>query len=82
MSLLDKKNREKPRFRWGAIRKFKKGYEEKGGVESGEYGTEKEEHYFTGGFLKRGKVVSKYDDADNPVFPKGIKKRNLGKYWK
>jgi len=35
MSLLDKETREKTRFRWSDIRKFKKGYEEKGGVESG-----------------------------------------------
>lgn len=82
MSLLDKETREKPRFRWSAIKRFKKGYKEKGGVESGEYGTEKDEHYFTGGFLKRGKVeLLDTDEGDAPIY-KGVKKRNLGKYWK
>ena len=82
MSLLDKETRERPRFRWSAIRKFKKGYEEKGGVESGEYGTEKAEKYFTGRFLKRGKVEDlPRDEGDAPIY-KGVTKRNLGKYWK
>jgi len=82
MSLLNKKNRVKPKFRWSAIRDFKKSYEEKGKVESGEYGTEKEEHHFTGGFLKRGKVeLLPTDEGDAPIM-EGIKKRNLGKYWK
>ncbi len=82
MSLLNKKNRVKPKFRWSAIRDFKKGYEEKGKVKSGEYGTEKDEHYFTGGFLKRGKVeLLDTDEGDAPI-TKDVKKRNLGENWK
>ena len=62
-----------------AIKSFKKGYEKVGKVKSGEYDREKREFYYS----KENKRVELLpsDDADRPI-TKGVKKRNLGKYFK
>lgn len=62
-----------------AIKAFEQSYRDKGKIKSGEYAREKNEFYYD---KSSRQVVNKYDDADNPVFPEGIKKRNLGKNFK
>jgi len=61
------------------IKKFKKGYTDKNNGDLTEFNSEKQEFYYD---KTSKKILNKYDDADNPIFPEGIKKRNLGANWK
>jgi len=47
-----------------------------------EYNTEKGEHYFTGGAIRKGRIKLLPTDAGDAPIEKGIRKRNLGKNWK